>query len=237
MMSATGRRIGDRPPGEVQARVSDPQLVEIRRGQIVKAAVKLFSEQGYYNTTIAQVAQAAGISTGLVYQYFREKDDVLLLSLKVVLDAYESEIPATLAGLESPVERLCTALRGYCAIVDQMRQATVLAYRSTKSLRADRRALIKQAETRTNQLIEDGIAECVRAGQMKAVNAHLLAYSQVMYCHGWALKHWALRERYTLGEYVGEGIDLLVAPLLTASGRAALQRMRARSAPAKGRPS
>ena len=62
--------------GEVQALVTDPKLVEERRGQIVRAAVKLFSEDGYYTTTIQQIARQAGISTGLIYQYFRDKDDI-----------------------------------------------------------------------------------------------------------------------------------------------------------------
>ena len=41
-----------RSPGHVESLVSDPRLVEERRGQIVRAAVTLFSAQGYYTTTI-----------------------------------------------------------------------------------------------------------------------------------------------------------------------------------------
>ena len=76
---AGARSVADRggAPEHVESLVSDPRLVEERRAQIVRAAVKLFSEQGYYTTTIQQVAREAGISTGLVYQYFRDKDDLL----------------------------------------------------------------------------------------------------------------------------------------------------------------
>lgn len=205
-------------PAHVESLVSDPRLVEERRAQIVRAAVKLFSEQGYYTTTIQQVAREAGISTGLVYQYFRDKDDLLLLALMQVLERYEQEIPRRLEGVEAPVERLCTALRTYCEIVDRMRDATVLTYRSTKSLRADRRALIMEGEIRTNRLLERCIRACVTGGHMRAVNEHLLAYSHVMFCHAWALKHWALRKRYSLEQYVREGCTLLVEPFLTAKG-------------------
>ena len=216
--------------GYVEAQVSDPELVALRRDQIVRAAVKLFAEQGYYTTTIQEIARAAGISTGLVYQYFGDKDDVLLLALKLVLDTYEQEIPPKLAGVEHPVDRLCTALGAYCDIVDGLREATVLAYRSTKSLRAERRAVIKDAETRTNRIFEDCIRACVEEGWMRPLNAHLLAYSQVMYCHAWALKHWAFRGRYTPKRYVAEGLKLLVEPYLTGKGRAALARYRNRRA-------
>ena len=94
------------------AQVTDPRLVEERRGQIVRAAVKLFSEEGYYTTTIQQIAREAGVSTGLIYQYFGDKDDILFLTLKLVLDTYEHEIPPRLEGVEHPVDRLCMALLG-----------------------------------------------------------------------------------------------------------------------------
>ena len=208
--------------GEVQALVTDPRLVEERRGQIVRAAVKLFSEDGYYTTTIQQIARQAGISTGLIYQYFRDKDDILFLSLKMVLDTYEREIPSQLEGVTDPVERLCVSVWAYCQIVDRLREATVLAYRSTKSLRADRRVLIKDAESRTNRLIEKCIKDCVEGGYMQEVNAYMLAYQLVMFAHSWALKHWVLGERYSLDRYIGEGIQLLVEPHLTAKGRRGL---------------
>ena len=131
------------------------------------------------------------------------------------------EIPPRLEGIEHPVERLCTAIRTYCAIVDRWRDATVLTYRSTKSLRADRRALIMDGETRTNRILEACILACVDAGDMHPVNEQLLAYSHVMFCHAWALKHWAFGERYSLEQYVREGLRLLVEPFLTDAGRAA----------------
>ena len=216
-------------PAHVESLVSDPRLVEERRGQIVRAAVKLFSEQGYYTTTIQQIAREAGISTGLIYQYFRDKDDILLLTLRLVLETYEKEIPLRLEGVEHPVDRLCTAVWAYCAIVDKLREATVLAYRSTKSLRADRRGLIKEDEARTNRLLERCVRACVSGGYMNPVNEHLLAYQYVMLCHSWALKHWAFRGKYSLARYVAEGMKLLVEPLLTAKGLSALAALRRRT--------
>lgn len=209
----------------VKSAVSDPKLVEERRQQIIRAATKLFSEEGYYTTTILQIAREAKVSTGLIYQYFGDKDDILFLTLKNVLDTYEHEIPRQLEGLTHPVERLCRAVWAYCAIVDSQREATVLAYRSTKSLRPDRRGLVKDGETRTNRLIEKSIRACTTGGFMRALNEDLLSYQYVMFAHAWALKYWVFRERYTLPEYVDEGIRMLVEPFLTAKGKTALARI------------
>lgn len=215
-----------RSPGTVHSVVSDPKRIGERREQILRAATKLFSEQGYYLTTIQDIAREAGISVGLIYQYFRDKDDVLFLTLKLVLETYENEIPAALEKAEHPLERLTIALRTYCRVVDRMRDATVLTYRSTKSLRADRRNIIKEGETRTNRLLEACLRACVAAGHVRPLNDSLLVYQYVLFSHAWALKQWALRGRYSLEDYVAEGVKLLVEPFLTDKGRAALARLR-----------
>lgn len=216
-------------PEHVASAVSDPRLVEERRAEILDAAVRLFSERGYYVTTIQQIARASGVSIGLIYQYFGDKEDILFLSLKRVLDRYETEIPAHLEGLTEPVDRLCTAIWAYCAIVDELRYAAVLTYRSTKSLRADRRTLIQDAERKTNQLFERCVNECMQGGYMREVDEFLFAYQVVMFCHAWALKYWALRDRYSLGEYVSRGIGLMVEPFLSARGKTSLAALRRRS--------
>ena len=213
-------------PGSVESAVADPKLVEERREQIVKAATKLFSEQGYYVTTIQDIAREAGISVGLIYQYFKDKDDVLFLTLKLVLETYEKVIPAAIEGAEHPLERLCLAIGAYCRVVDRLRDATVLTYRSTKSLRADRRSFIKEGETRTNRLLEGCLRACIAAGHVRPINDSLLVYQYVLYSHAWALKQWALRGRYSLEDYVEEGVKLLVEPYLTEKGRAAMVRLK-----------
>ena len=133
----------------VTSTVEDPALVEKRRRQIVAAATKLFSDQGFYKTTIKDIAKEAGISSGLVYLYVREKEDVLLLVLLQVVNSYAQEIPKAMESSTDPLERLLLAVEAYCAVVDRHRAATVLAYRSTKSLSPDRRLLIQQRETET----------------------------------------------------------------------------------------
>jgi AcrR family transcriptional regulator len=213
-------------PGSVVSAVADPALVEERREQIVKAATKLFSEQGYYLTTIQDIAREAGISVGLIYQYFKDKDDVLFLTLKLVLETYEKVIPEAIGKAEHPLERLCLAIGAYCRVVDRLRDATVLTYRSTKSLRADRRSFIKEGETRTNRLLEACLRACIGAGYVRPLNDSLLVYQYVHYAHAWALKQWALRGHYSLEDYVEEGIKLLVDPFLTEKGRAAMARLK-----------
>lgn len=214
-----------RSSGHVASLVTDARLVEQRRAQILQAAVRLFSQKGYYITTVQQIARKAGVSTGLIYQYFGDKDDILFLALRLVLETYEREIPRRLEGVTHPLARLCTALGAYCSVVDELRDATVLAYRSTKSLRPDRRHLIKENEIKTNELLRVCLSACIAEGYVRPVNEYLLVYQYVLFCHAWALKHWAMRDRFTLAEYVAQGIALLVEPFLTPTGRSAFDAL------------
>ncbi|MFB6240292.1 MAG: TetR/AcrR family transcriptional regulator, partial [Gemmatimonadota bacterium] len=47
------------------------------RERILEAALRLFGSRGFQETSVAEIARAAGVSKGLVYHYFDTKRDVL----------------------------------------------------------------------------------------------------------------------------------------------------------------
>ena len=53
-----------------------------KKERIIKYGFELICEKGYYNTNTAEIAKAAGVSTGIVYSYFNDKHDILLEGLK-----------------------------------------------------------------------------------------------------------------------------------------------------------
>lgn len=53
------------------------ELKESRRISILNAALKVFSEKGYNGASISNIAEQAGISKGLLYTYFKSKEDLL----------------------------------------------------------------------------------------------------------------------------------------------------------------
>ena len=53
-----------------------------KKEKIIKAGFELICEKGYYNTNTAEIAKVAGVSTGIVYQYFKDKHDILVEGIK-----------------------------------------------------------------------------------------------------------------------------------------------------------
>ena len=56
------------------------------RDKIIEAGFDLICSDGYYKTNTAKIAQKAGVSTGIVYQYFKDKRDVFLAGLEKYAD-------------------------------------------------------------------------------------------------------------------------------------------------------
>jgi AcrR family transcriptional regulator len=54
------------------------QLVEARRAQIIDAAARVFAEKGFHRATTKEIASAAGVSEGTIYNYFDSKADLLI---------------------------------------------------------------------------------------------------------------------------------------------------------------
>ena len=49
--------------------------------KLLTAAITMYAKNGYYSTTVDEIAAEAGVSTGIAYRYFRNKKDLLLSAL------------------------------------------------------------------------------------------------------------------------------------------------------------
>lgn len=53
-----------------------------KRNRIIEKGFELMCEQGYYNTTIPDIAKYADVSVGIIYQYFNDKKDIFMEGVK-----------------------------------------------------------------------------------------------------------------------------------------------------------
>lgn len=54
----------------------------LKKELITKKGFELICEKGFYNVTTIDIARYAGVSTGIIYQYFKDKKDILISGLK-----------------------------------------------------------------------------------------------------------------------------------------------------------
>ncbi|WP_164667619.1 TetR/AcrR family transcriptional regulator [Virgibacillus doumboii] len=53
--------------------------------EIVRAAIELISEKGYYNTSTSEIAKRAGVAEGTIFRHYRTKKDLLVTIVKPVI--------------------------------------------------------------------------------------------------------------------------------------------------------
>src|SRR3954449_4651497 len=85
--------------------VADPAPVP-KRDAILRAAIDVFAERGFFNAQVADVARAAGVAAGTVYLYFRGKDDLLVSIFERTMRAAIADGRACVAPLADPVAQL-----------------------------------------------------------------------------------------------------------------------------------
>src|SRR5579864_3284115 len=127
-----------------------------KRDTILRAAIDVFAERGYFNAQVADVARAAGIAAGTVYLYFRSKDDLLISiferGMRVALDEGRAEVAHIVDARERlrHFARLHLRRLGHdrnLAIVFQveLRQSTKFMERFSSTLLRDYLGLIREA--------------------------------------------------------------------------------------------
>lgn len=78
------------------------------RQRLVRAAYRLFSEQGYDRTSVADVAAAAGVSRATLFNYFPSKAALIFADGEQIVDAAVARIESRAAD-EDPVDVLAAA--------------------------------------------------------------------------------------------------------------------------------
>jgi len=75
---------------------------DTRPAEIMEAALEVFSAQGFRATTLDQVAEAAGVTKGAIYHYFKGKEDLLLQAMSHWLDTKMLNLDQPIFEAEGP---------------------------------------------------------------------------------------------------------------------------------------
>ena len=78
------------------------QYRDARRREILEAAGRCFGERGFHSTSMQDFFAASGLSAGLVYRYFRSKDELLAELAAEALEQLHASVEEATAAVERP---------------------------------------------------------------------------------------------------------------------------------------
>jgi len=139
------------------------------RKKIIAAAIDVFSGKGYAKASIREIAEAAGISIGGVYLYFRNKEELYLSLLKNEMHDSAVKTEEIVEHAESPAEALSKYLEMHLEYALKHRELILLHIRErgfTFGMDIKKRFFRNQ-----RKLIEKIIADGIRKGEFRRCNA------------------------------------------------------------------
>ncbi|MAF33052.1 MAG: TetR/AcrR family transcriptional regulator [Desulfobacterales bacterium] len=131
--------------------------------RILEAAVKVFAEKGFFQSTISQIAKEAGVADGTIYLYFKNKDDILTqffsYKTKLVFDRFKEAVE------EGPnaIEKLRNLIRKHLEEFQRDRNMAVVYQTETHQI-------TRMAEYQIKKMSKkylDIVSEIVEQGQQE----------------------------------------------------------------------
>ncbi|MFY9675567.1 MAG: TetR/AcrR family transcriptional regulator [Terriglobales bacterium] len=100
------------------------------RQEILRAAARLFQQQGYDATSMNDVAAALKLSKGGLYHHFQSKDEILFHIMSHAMEITEERVIKVAMRIDDPEERLRTLIRLHIGVVlgEEDREITVMLH-------------------------------------------------------------------------------------------------------------
>jgi len=138
---------------------SEDRAAKVQR--ILEAAVRVFARQGFHQSTVAQVAREAGVADGTIYNYFRNKDDILIQFFAVRAAQVFARFRSTVGQGENALDKLRLLLRAHLEEFQRDPDMAVVYETETHQ----RRRLAEEQIRSMAKTYQDILAEIIEQGQ------------------------------------------------------------------------
>ncbi len=168
---------------------------------MISAAKRLFTEHGFENTTMQNIADEAHVGVATLFRYFPKKDDIII---EVVKAAIEQQFPRFQQIKESNkrgIEKIDDVLTAYIGFIsEENRESAMLLeafelYIAFIPIEKNLLAEVEKAYEKIGRIISAIVREGKSDGSIKLTLSHEILSSTILNMFGTAVKKYSL---YTL---------------------------------------
>ena len=147
---------------------TDVEFVSARRVEIVGIAGELFAARGYANTTVREIADAAGILSGSLYHHFDSKESMIEALLRDFLERIDAQYRRVIAAAADPVDALRELVHAaFGALATDRAAVAVMLNEYNVLVQHPRFAFLRDAVESTEHLWIDVLDAGMRAGSLR----------------------------------------------------------------------
>ena len=182
-----------------------------RKRQIADIAIKLFLKRGVSGTSMRDIANAVGVTTGSLYHHFRSKDEIINLTLDRgprsvdMLREYRRSL-----GDVSPTEALRECAKYWLSSGDESRAYSIFYARESLVIDPSKLRIAMQSVRDAVRFFEGLLDEGIKSGEFKVESPWLVAFNIWALTAEWGLRGWLLRGVLTIDEYAQRQAEAII---------------------------
>jgi AcrR family transcriptional regulator len=195
-----------------------------RARDITQAALGVFAQKGYNGASVDDIAVAAGIAKGTVYEYFPSKDKLYIAALMVFVEGFERSMADSLQSVDDPFKRLIEfitisidfsrqensgTVRTMFGILEQSALESGVFYKKKYLVRE----MMSGCRKMLTDILLDGISKGVFQAHI-ARDAEKLATNILAFIDGASLHRLITENYFNMPEQLSVGMKLLASFIL-----------------------
>ena len=186
------------------------EVAALKRERTIEAAVELFYERGYENTTLEAVAERLGVTKPFIYTHFSAKSELLAEICSRGIASALRALDSVLALNLSPADKLAELGRRFITAVLESQKHIAIFAREEKNLLPEDFRRINAMRRDFDRKFADLLAEGVKRGEFRIADPHLAALA-IGGMVSWAYVWYRPNGRLTMAELAEEMSRLVLA--------------------------
>ena len=187
---------------------------QLRRTEILEQSVKIFAAKGFYNTTVAEIADASGFAVGTLYQFFAGKEQLYTELLSEKTAAMYAEVRESVTQQDDVVRKIEVLIAAQFEFVQNNAEFCSIFVRGdhlslSEGSRELRKRMMENYAAHVS-FIEAVMEEGICAGVLKPMDPRMMAVALTGIINSCATKWLTLWEEFSLKEQVPLVVDIFL---------------------------
>jgi AcrR family transcriptional regulator len=149
---------------------------------IKTVAVDLFYKQGYFATSISDIAKGCGIQKASIYYHYPSKEDLLFFIMESTMDSLVAHLKASLAGAEGVENRMRAAVHGHVQFHLKQQKETFIASSELRGLSPEHYKAVVNKRDEYEGIFQSLIQNGREQGVFDTGDIKILSYAILTLC-------------------------------------------------------
>jgi len=154
----------------IDTRMRDP---EDKKQRIMNSAIKVIAEKGYNGASTALIARDAGVSQGIIFHYFGNKEDLFWTMIKQKAEIFERELKQNLRDEKNALKKIEIALITFAKLIEKEEKFYEVVIKQIRGSGLNLEKLNKIGVMKFAYLINELITEGIQQGVVRNIDPEI----------------------------------------------------------------